>query len=156
MDVVDSGTRSRIMRSIKGRDTKPEVALRKYLHSLGYRFRLHRKDLPGSPDLVLPRYRLAVFVHGCFWHRHPGCYYTTTPKTRQTFWEEKLRGNVRRDNGAYMELHSLGWRVLVIWECGFKHSRESLPDIPLMIDAATQHQEWPSTPPRRRPGSPAA
>jgi len=148
-DVVDSRTRSRMMRGIKSSDTKPELFLRRYLHSLGYRFRLHRKDLPGSPDLVLPRYRLAIFVHGCFWHRHSGCFYTATPKTRQAFWEEKFRGNVRRDNRSYTGLHALGWRVLVIWECGFKHCTESLADIPLMINATSQYQEWPTMPPRR-------
>lgn len=149
-DVVDSATRSRMMQSIRGRDTKPELFLRRYLHSLGYRFRLHRKDLPGSPDLVLPRHRLAIFVHGCFWHRHAGCFYTTTPKTRQAFWEEKFLGNVRRDNKAYMELQHLGWRVLVVWECGFKHCRVELPAIPRMIDSGGSYLEWPATPPRTR------
>ncbi|SDL54722.1 T/G mismatch-specific endonuclease [Franzmannia pantelleriensis] len=150
-DVVNCTTRSRMMRGIRGRDTKPELFLRRYLHSLGYRFRLHRQDLPGSPDLVLPRYRLALFVHGCFWHRHAGCFYTTIPKTRQAFWEEKFHGNVRRDNRAYIDLHHLGWRVLVVWECGFKHCREQLSDISELIQAVNLYQEWPSHPPRPRP-----
>ncbi|MDW5377638.1 DNA mismatch endonuclease Vsr [Halomonas sp. HP20-15] len=149
-DVVDRSTRSRMMRGIKGRDTQPEVLLRKHLHSIGYRYRLHRKDLPGSPDLILPRHRLAIFVHGCFWHRHAGCLYTTTPKTRQAFWEEKFLGNVRRDNSAYVELEQMGWRVLVVWECGFKHCKDSLSDIPRMIEVANQYQEWPAMPPRIR------
>lgn len=149
-DVVDSTTRSRMMQGIRGRDTKPELLLRRYLHSLGYRFRLHRRGLPGSPDLVLPRYRLAIFVHGCFWHRHTGCFYTTTPKTRQAFWEEKFLGNVRRDKKAIVALHSLGWRVLVVWECGLKHSREGLPTIPRMIESGCPLLEWPVSPPRTR------
>src|SRR5690554_1000223 len=132
-DIVDCATRSRMMRAIKGRDTCSEIILRKYLHSHGYRFRLHRKDLPGSPDLVLPRYNLAIFVHGCFWHRHDGCFYTTTPSTRTSFWETKFDTNVHRDQQACIKLQQLGWRVLVIWECGFKHCREQLSDIPEMI-----------------------
>ncbi|WP_073292179.1 very short patch repair endonuclease [Halomonas caseinilytica] len=149
-DVVDSTTRSRMMQSIRGRDTKPELFLRRYLHSLGYRFRLHRKDLPGSPDLVLPRYKLAIFVHGCFWHRHPSCFYATTPGTKASFWEAKFAANVRRDREACKNLQQQGWRVLVVWECGFKHCREHLPDIPDLIQAGSLYHEWPASPPRLR------
>lgn len=149
-DVVDSSTRSRMMRSIRGRDTKPELDLRKYLHSLGYRFRLHRKDLPGSPDLVLPRYKLAIFVHGCFWHRHTGCFYATIPGTRTSFWEAKFEANVCRDRRAYEELKQRGWRVLVVWECGFKHCREQLSGIPELIQTVNLYHEWPPLPPRLR------
>lgn len=150
-DVVDCSTRSRMMRAIKGRDTKPELALRKYLHARGYRFRLHRRDLPGSPDLVLPRHGLAIFVHGCFWHRHTSCFYATTPGTRTSFWEAKFEANVRRDQKAYEGLIQQGWRILVVWECGFKHCRDHLSTIPALIHEENTYQEWPSCPPRLRP-----
>ncbi|WP_355660231.1 very short patch repair endonuclease [Halomonas salifodinae] len=149
-DIVDRSTRSRMMRGIGGRDTKPEMALRRYLHSLGYRYRLHRRDLPGSPDLVLSRHRLAILVHGCFWHRHGGCFYATTPKTRQTFWEDKFSSNIQRDRRVSFELGRLEWRVLVVWECGFKHLRHRMSDIPLMIECSDRYLEWPPVPPRRR------
>lgn len=152
-DIVDPSTRSRMMRSIRAQDTRPELMLRRYLHSLGYRFRLHRKDLPGSPDIVLPRHKLAIFVHGCFWHRHPGCFYTTTPQSRQDFWQEKFLTNIRRDRQACVELERMGWRVLVVWECGFKHTIERLSDIPLLIESASLYQEWPAIPPRRPSGT---
>ena len=116
-DVVDPATRSRMMARIRGKDTAVEVAVRRQLHSLGYRFRLHRKDLPGRPDIVLPRYRAAVFVHGCFWHRHAGCIYATNPATRPAFWQAKFEANVRRDTAAVERLMSGGWSVSVIWEC---------------------------------------
>ena len=106
-----------MMAGIKGRDTKPEVLIRKALYAAGFRFRLHRKDLPGSPDIVLPGRRIAVFVHGCFWHAHPGCRYAKIPATRREFWETKLAANVERDRRARDALLSAGWRVLVIWEC---------------------------------------
>jgi DNA mismatch endonuclease (patch repair protein) len=112
-----SQTRSRNMAAIRGKDTAPELAIRRILHSMGMRFRLHRKDLPGSPDIVLPRHRTVVFVHGCFWHRHEGCRYTTTPKTRQEFWLAKFESNVFRDRRNQANLEQLGWRVLVVWEC---------------------------------------
>lgn len=116
-DVVDPATRSRMMARIRGKDTAVEIAVRRQLHSLGYRFRLHRKDLPGRPDVVLPRYRAAIFVHGCFWHRHAGCAYATNPATRPAFWEAKFAANVRRDAAAVEKLLSDGWSVVVIWEC---------------------------------------
>ncbi len=106
-----------MMAGIKGRDTKPEVLIRKALFAAGFRFRLHRKDLPGSPDIVLPGRRVAVFVHGCFWHAHPGCRYAKTPATRREFWETKLVANAERDRRARDALLSSGWRVLVVWEC---------------------------------------
>ena len=109
--------RSALMARIRSRDTKPEIAVRRLLHSLGYRFRLHRRDLPGKPDIVLPRHRLVIFVHGCFWHQHPDCRLASRPKTRQNYWGPKLAGNVRRDQTAQDSLRSLGWRVAVVWEC---------------------------------------
>jgi DNA mismatch endonuclease (patch repair protein) len=105
------------MSRIRGADTKPELVVRRLIHALGLRFRLHRRDLPGSPDLVLPRHRTAVFVHGCFWHRHAGCRNCTTPTRNQDFWLDKFRRNVERDSRKSRELRRLGWRVLTVWEC---------------------------------------
>ena len=116
-DIVDRQRRSEMMSRIRGRDTVPELIVRRIAHRLGLRFRLYRKDLPGRPDLIFPRHRLAVFVHGCFWHRHDGCRYAYTPKSRIGFWTEKFAQNVARDQRNKKALQSLGWRVLVIWEC---------------------------------------
>ena len=108
------------MSRIRSRDTAPELVVRRIAHGLGYRFRLHRRDLPGSPDIVFPRYRAVILVHGCFWHRHPGCKYASTPKTRTQFWETKFEKNVIRDGRAEAALRKMGWRVLVVWECETK------------------------------------
>lgn len=116
-DVVDRATRSRMMSGIRGRDTKPEVMVRKYLHRRGFRYRIASNKLPGRPDIVLPKYRTAIFVHGCFWHRHPGCRYAAMPSTRKQFWQDKFRQNVARDKRVIRELEELGWRVVVVWEC---------------------------------------
>ena len=105
------------MSRIKGRDTAPERAVRSLLHNMGHRFRIHRKDLPGTPDIVLPRYRVAIFVHGCFWHRHPGCRYAYTPKSRTTFWQNKFSENVARDEKKAAMLREAGWDVHTVWEC---------------------------------------
>ena len=112
-----SSVRSRNMAAIRGKDTAPELAVRRILHAMGLRFRLHRRDLPGRPDIVLPKHRTVVFVHGCFWHRHEDCRYTTTPKTRQEFWQTKFAANVERDRRNRTDLLQLGWRVIVVWEC---------------------------------------
>ena len=112
-----SEQRSRNMSAIKSKNTKPEIKVRKVLHSMGYRFRLHRKDLPGSPDIVLPKYKTVIFVHGCFWHRHENCKYASTPKTRQEFWEAKFRENINRDKLNQENLSSKGWKIIVVWEC---------------------------------------
>ena len=109
------------MAAIKSKNTKPEIAVRKLLHSLGYRFRLHRKDLPGSPDIVLPKYRTAIFVHGCFWHRHENCKYASTPKTRKEFWNKKFTTNIDRDLVIQNKIKNLNWRSIVIWECETKN-----------------------------------
>lgn len=116
-DIVDAKCRSKMMARIRGRDTGPELAVRRIAHRMGLRFRLHRKDLPGRPDLVFPKHRLAVFVHGCFWHRHQGCRHASTPKSRVAFWTEKFAANVVRDARQEAALRALGWRVLVIWQC---------------------------------------
>ena len=112
-----SEQRSRNMSAIKSKNTKPEIAVRKLLHSMGYRFRLHRKDLPGSPDIVLPKYKTVIFVHGCFWHRHKNCKYASTPKTRKEFWENKFNSNKKRDQKIQKEIIDLGWKFIIIWEC---------------------------------------
>lgn len=116
-DIVGPSTRSRMMSAIGGKNTQPELRVRRYLHAAGLRYSLHRRDLTGRPDIVLPAFRSVVFVHGCFWHRHPGCRYATTPETRHDFWEKKFRGNVARDELVSGRLREAGWRVLVIWEC---------------------------------------
>ena len=105
------------MRAVRGKDTKPEMAVRRALHRLGLRFRLQQRDLPGRPDIVLPRHRLAVFVHGCFWHHHSACPKATMPKTRVDFWSSKLEANQARDRRVASDLVEAGWRVLTVWEC---------------------------------------
>ena len=119
MDTVDRKTRSRIMASVGQRDTGPELRLRKALHRLGFRYRLNERSLPGSPDLVFPKYRAVIFVHGCFWHSH-GCKYSTIPSTRKEFWPQKFEANKKRDKRKMDFLFKLGWRVLVFWECAMK------------------------------------
>jgi DNA mismatch endonuclease (patch repair protein) len=109
------------MRLIKGKNTRPEIRVRQLLHALGYRFRLHRKDLPGTPDITLPRWKSVIFVHGCFWHAHPDCKRSAMPKTNVDFWEEKLKGNITRDAKSIEQLRQLGYRCLVIWECETKN-----------------------------------
>jgi len=122
MDVVDTATRSRMMAGIRGKDTRPEQIVRSFLHRAGLRFRLHAK-LPGKPDLVLPKYRAAVFVHGCFWHRHAGCRYATTPSSNIEFWQAKFDANVARDKRVSRELRKEGWHVFVVWSCRISDSR---------------------------------
>ena len=117
VDIVSPEERSRRMRAVRREHTTAELRVRSAAHRAGFRFRLHRKDLPGSPDLVLPRHRAVVFVHGCFWHRHEGCRKCSTPRTRQQFWLEKFKANVERDRRNEDALIKLGWRVITIWEC---------------------------------------
>lgn len=117
MDTLTPEHRSWNMRRIRSVNTKPEIIVRSLLHKLGFRFRLHRKDLPGKPDIVLPKHKAVVLVHGCFWHRHPGCKLTTNPGTRTEFWNTKFEANVRRDLVVSMELQKLGWNVVVVWQC---------------------------------------
>jgi DNA mismatch endonuclease (patch repair protein) len=119
-DIVDRQTRSRMMSGIRGKDTKPEMALRRALHARGFRYRLHGKCVPGRPDLILAKHRAVIFVHGCFWHRHEGCRFATTPATRPEFWAEKFTANVRRDRAACDALVADGWRVATIWECALR------------------------------------
>lgn len=116
-DFVTREKRSRIMRGVKQKDTKPEIKVRKLLHSLGFRFRLHRRDLAGRPDIVLPKYRTAIFVHGCFWHQHSGCKDGRIPRSNTDYWEPKLKRNVERDRQSVEALEGQGWTVRVIWAC---------------------------------------
>jgi len=109
------------MSRIRSKDTKPEIIIRSLLHKMGYRFRLHRKDLPGKPDIVLPKYKTVVFVHGCFWHRHRGCKRCTTPTSNQSYWLKKLNRNIEKDKLHKMQLRKSNWKVLVIWECETKN-----------------------------------
>lgn len=151
MDVHSPATRSFNMSRIRGKDTRPEMTVRRILWARGYRYRLHRKDLPGKPDLVLKRYRATIFVHGCYWHRH-GCLATTIPATRRDFWLGKFEGNVARDRRNVEALRESGWRVLVVWECSlrgkdsdldavierttnFLNSDVSLAEIPMVSEA---------------------
>ncbi|MFB8919953.1 MULTISPECIES: very short patch repair endonuclease [Xanthomonas] len=125
VDKLSKDARSALMRSVRQKDTSPEVIVRRAAHSLGARFRLHQKSLPGSPDMVFPSRKLCIFIHGCFWHRHPGCRLASTPGSNVDFWLEKFQKNVDRDNRKSEELKSLGWRVEVIWECETRN-RDSL------------------------------
>lgn len=117
MDTLSEEQRSWNMSRIRSKDTKPERTVRSLLHSMGFRFRLHVASLPGTPDIVLPRYKTVIFVHGCFWHHHPGCKYAYTPKSRVEFWMKKFEQNISAHERATGELTALGWHVLVIWEC---------------------------------------
>lgn len=126
MDKITKERRSWNMSKIKSKDTKPELKVRKILYKLGYRFRLHRKDLPGKPDIVLPKYKLAIFVNGCFWHRHNNCNEASRPKSNSEFWENKLNKNVERDLKKYQLLRDNNWKVIVFWECELEGNEEEI------------------------------
>ena len=117
MDTFSPEKRSEVMARVRSKDTKPEMVVRRYLHNHGLRYRLHRRDLPGCPDLVFSSRRVAVFIHGCFWHRHPGCPKSTMPASRVEFWRAKFAATVQRDARAQEELRRAAWNVLLIWEC---------------------------------------
>jgi DNA mismatch endonuclease (patch repair protein) len=117
MDILSEEKRSWNMSRIKGKDTRPEKTVRSILHKNGFRFRLNRKDLPGKPDIVLPKYKSVIMVHGCFWHQHKNCKYATVPKSNTAFWISKLDGNVKRDKKNISALKRLGYRVIIMWEC---------------------------------------
>ena len=127
------------MSRIRGKDTAPELIVRSLLHRLGYRFRLHRRDLPGHPDIVLPKYRAVIFVHGCYWHRHKGCRFAYTPKTRTDFWQRKFDENIERDRKAVKTLRQAGWRVLIVWECQTSNE-QSLANHLMRFLAKSSHQ----------------
>ncbi|MGV2833767.1 very short patch repair endonuclease [Pseudomonas shirazensis] len=147
MDTVSREVRSRMMAGIRGSDTLPEMKVRKLLHRQGFRYRLHQRNLPGKPDVVLPRHRVCIFVHGCFWHRHPGCKYASTPKTREDFWQTKFDQNVKRDIRNREELLRLGWRVIELWECGIRGSEAGMSWLRETIPDCTQkYISWPNYP----------
>ncbi|MCC5918149.1 MAG: DNA mismatch endonuclease Vsr [Cryomorphaceae bacterium] len=124
-DVHDIATRSYNMSKIKGKDTKPEMLLRKYLHSKGLRYRLHNKNLPGKPDVILKKYRTVIFVNGCFWHGHKGCKYFVIPKTRTRWWIEKIEETKKRDSKSIRDLKELGWNPMIVWECELKPEKRN-------------------------------
>jgi len=122
------------MAAIKSKNTKPEIEVRQLLHSMGYRFRLHMKDLPGNPDIVLKKYKTVIFVNGCFWHRHPNCKYASIPKTRPEFWSQKFKSNVERDNNNYIKIKNLGWKYIVVWECELKNRSDLVEKLKFSLD----------------------
>ncbi|MEP3443038.1 MAG: DNA mismatch endonuclease Vsr [Sulfitobacter sp.] len=136
VDIVSPDKRSEMMSGIRGKDTKPEIIVRRLLHRLGYRFRLHRKDLPGRPDIVLPKWHTVIFVNGCYWHGHEDCHLFRPPKTRTEFWTNKIAGNQARDQRNYSALQDAGWKAVVIWECAVS-KKLSLSDEQLEIAIAT-------------------
>ena len=125
MDPLSPADRSRVMSAIKNKDTAPELLVRRLVHGMGYRFRLHRRDLPGCPDIVLPRHRKVILVHGCFWHRHSCPRGKSVPETRTAFWKAKFEANKRRDSRARQKLQTQGWRVATVWECQLRPSNQS-------------------------------
>ena len=125
MDKISKEARSRNMSKITGKNTKPELIVRKKLYEMGYRYRLNVKDLPGKPDIVLKKLKKVIFVHGCFWHRHRGCKFTTIPKTNTDFWHDKFNKTIQRDKEVMIKMRELGWASKVIWECELKEKNES-------------------------------
>lgn len=129
-----------MMSGIRGRDTKPELVIRRYLHAKGFRFRLFRKDLPGNPDVVLPLWKVAVFAHGCFWHGHQGCPFYRIPKTRTEFWTNKIERNAERDEDSIRMLRERGWRVAVVWECALRS--DQLGTLQYLVDFIRNGREF--------------
>ncbi len=125
-DMFTPEKRSEVMSRVGSKNTKPELLVRSALHRMGYRFRLHRKDLPGSPDIVLPKHGTAVFVNGCFWHQHPGCRRATVPKNNSDYWRRKLERNVERDRVARARLEEMGWNAATLWECDISREKDFL------------------------------
>jgi len=158
MDIWSVEKRSVVMARIRGRNTKPELIVRSLLHRSGVRFSLRRRDLPGKPDIVLPKYGTAIFVHGCFWHRHKGCKVATTPKSHEAFWLAKFAANAQRDKRNQRDLKKAGWKVLVLWECEVmrdpfavlakvlhaigRDSYDVLPDKRTILKAAESRLQW--------------
>ncbi|MGH8557785.1 MAG: very short patch repair endonuclease [Methylococcales bacterium] len=148
VDVVTPHQRSRMMAGIRGKNTKPEMLVRRSLFAKGLRYRLHRRDLPGMPDIVLVGRRVAIFVHGCFWHQHQGCKYVKQPDSNKLFWENKLGGNLERDQMNMSQLLEAGWRVLVVWEC-FTRSNQDInklgQELTFWIQGIEYFGEFPSS-----------
>lgn len=149
-DIVDSSTRSRMMASIKGKNTAPERFVQEELEKRHIAFEIHSEELPGKPDITIPLYQVAILVNGCFWHRHEGCFYATTPASRREFWQAKLDETVHRDARKREELETLGWRVVVVWECGVKHCKSDFEEVVDAIEGEVLATEWPTNPPRVR------
>lgn len=141
MDVHDQKTRSFNMSRIKGKDTKPEEIVRKYLFSHGFRYRKNDKRLPGTPDIVLPKYKTVIFVNGCFWHGHNNCKYFVVPKTNTKFWMNKINANIERDHRQHKELIDLGWKVIVIWECELKHEKQNKTLFDILKKLKQEHKD---------------
>lgn len=125
-DVHTKEQRSYNMSRIKGKNTKPEMLVRRFLHAHGFRYKLHDKTLPGKPDIVLPKYKTVIFVHGCFWHGHEGCRYFVVPKTRTEWWTNKIKNNIQKDLIAVKQMESLGWKVIYVWECELKDCNKDI------------------------------
>ena len=123
-DVFSPEERSRVMAKVRGKDTKPELLVRSLVHRMGYRFRLHNKRLPGNPDIVLPRHKKNIFVHGCFWHQHEGCRHADRPTSNTDYWNDKLDNTIERDRANLVKLQAMGWQVLVVWECEMRDHRQ--------------------------------
>ena len=146
VDIVSPEVRSRMMSGIRGKHTQPEMRIRRFLHGLGFRYRLHDRTLPGEPDLVFPRYHTVIFVHGCYWHRHASCLYATTPKSNIEFWQQKFDNNVARDRKVAGQLLEADWKVIAIWECGLRKQEfeTNLSWLPGVIRSeGTGLFEWP-------------
>jgi DNA mismatch endonuclease (patch repair protein) len=147
MDIVDAFTRTRMMAGIRSKDTKPEMLVRQFLHARGFRYRLHAKNLPARPDIVLARYRVAILVHGCFWHRHARCTYSTTPSSNTLKWQTKFDQNMARDVRDIASLIDQDWNVIVIWECGLR-GKDVATRLSWLPDAIklpqSRFQEWPA------------
>ncbi len=141
-DTVTKARRSEIMSLVRGKDTKPEIKVRSFLHRKGLRYRLHANNLPGKPDMVLPKYKTVVFIHGCFWHGHKNCKLARVPKSNIEFWNEKIQGNARRDEANKIKLNALGWRVLTVWECEL--TQNDLDSLARTIKAAKQTHTAPA------------
>jgi DNA mismatch endonuclease (patch repair protein) len=149
-DIVDSLTRSRMMASIKSKNTAPERFVQEELTKRNIAFEVHSKELPGKPDITISLYQVAIFVNGCFWHRHDKCFYATTPASRKGFWRDKLDETVRRDTRKRNELETLGWRVIIVWECGVKHCSINFDEVIDAIEEKKPLSEWPVRLPRVR------
>lgn len=134
-DILTKDKRSWNMSRIRSKNTKPEMVVRSLLHRMGYRFRLHSTRLPGKPDIVLSKYKTVIFVHGCFWHRHPGCKYAYVPKSRQDFWMAKFRRNIERHEQIVAELIDLGWRIEVVWECQTANLQHLQSRLHMLLDS---------------------
>jgi DNA mismatch endonuclease, patch repair protein len=135
MDVFTREKRSQIMSHVSDKNTKPEIVVRSLLHRMGYRFRLHKKDLPGKPDITLPKYKKVIFVHGCFWHGHTGCSRSKRPATNREFWHEKLDKNIERDKVTVNALNQLGWEVLAVWSCEVKDTNKMKTKLLSFLDS---------------------